>query len=175
MGYSGMNLNGELMIVDREGNKQPLKITSVEFSPISYPEITGYLIGSVSKRKSGIKGVIFNNPATVVIWEDGTKTVVKCQKGDTYSEELGLAMCIAKKFFGNKGNFNEVFKKWLPKEPEKTEISIEKMRVAIRDYCHGRSCDRCKIYHLPDHIEGKCWRYASPEEVVKHYRVITEN
>lgn len=60
-----------------------------------------------------IKKVVFNDPATVVMWSDGTKTVVKCQPNDVYSRETGLAMCIAKKFLGNKGNFNEVFKKFI--------------------------------------------------------------
>lgn len=63
-----------------------------------------------------IKDVIFNAPATIVKWSDGSKTVVKCQEGDTYNPELGLAMCVVKKCCGNKGNFNDVFKKWLPKE-----------------------------------------------------------
>lgn len=45
----------------------------------------------------GIKKVIFNRPATIVLREDGTKTVVKCQKCDIYNPELGLTMCIAKK------------------------------------------------------------------------------
>lgn len=61
-----------------------------------------------------IKKVIFNNPATIVIWNDGTKTTVKCSERDEYSEEVGLAMCISKKALGNKGNFNEVFKKHVP-------------------------------------------------------------
>ena len=61
-----------------------------------------------------IKKVIFNNPATIVIWNDGTKTTVKCSERDQYSEEVGLAMCISKKALGNKGNFNEVFKKHIP-------------------------------------------------------------
>ena len=65
--------------------------------------------------ENDIKDVIFNNPATIVLWKDGTKTVVKCQKGDTYNPELGLAMCIIKKFCGNKGNYNDVFNKWIPK------------------------------------------------------------
>lgn len=62
-----------------------------------------------------IKDVIFNDPATIVFWKDGTKTVVKCQKetGDVYSKETGLAMAMAKKAYGNKGNFNNVFTKWL--------------------------------------------------------------
>ncbi len=72
----------------------------------------------VENRKScAIERVIFNDPATIVIWSDKTKTVVKCQPGDAYDPEKGLALCISKKFFGNKGNFNEVFKKWIPEYP----------------------------------------------------------
>ncbi len=58
------------------------------------------------------KEVIYNDPATIVFWEDGTKTVVKCQPGDTFSKELGLAMALAKKVYGNKGSYNDLFKKW---------------------------------------------------------------
>ena len=60
-----------------------------------------------------IKKVIFNNPATIVYWKDGTKTVVKCGKDDTYSEETGLALCFMKKALGNKGNYNNTFKKYI--------------------------------------------------------------
>lgn len=74
----------------------------------------------VGERKTyAIKRVIFNDPATIVIWSDKTKTVVKCQPGDAYDREKGLALCISKKFLGNKGNFNEVFKKHLSREVEK--------------------------------------------------------
>lgn len=59
-----------------------------------------------------IKKVMFNEPATIVFWEDGTKTVVKCQDGDTYNKETGLALCIAKKALGNKSSFNNLFKKY---------------------------------------------------------------
>lgn len=62
-----------------------------------------------------IRKVIFHEPATIVIWEDGTKTVVKVQN-EPYDAEKGLAMAISKKFFGNKSNFNNIFKKYLPKE-----------------------------------------------------------
>lgn len=65
-----------------------------------------------------IKKVIFNNPATIVFWADGTKTVVTCGKEDTFDPEKGLAMAISKYFFGNAGWFNDVFKKYLPEETE---------------------------------------------------------
>lgn len=75
-----------------------------------------------------IKQVYFNEPVTVVIWADGTKTIVKCQEGDTYSKETGLAVAIAKKALGNKGNFNEVFKKWIP-EYRKDTSNVEESAV----------------------------------------------
>lgn len=56
--------------------------------------------------------VIFNNPATVVYWKDGTKTVVKAYD-EYFDEEKGLAMAFVKKIHGNKGNYNDVFRKWI--------------------------------------------------------------
>lgn len=76
---------------------------------------------AMAKKCFEIKRVVFNDPATIVFWADNTKTVVKCQEGDIYDPEKGLAMAIAKKALGNKGNYCEVFKKWLPKEKAKVE------------------------------------------------------
>ena len=82
-----------------------------------------------------IKRVIFNNPATIVFWKDGEKTVVRCMDNvevrekvvhgrkkrfkvpmpsENYSKEIGLAMCIVKKAYGNTGAFNDVFKAFIP-------------------------------------------------------------
>ncbi len=61
-----------------------------------------------------ITKVIYNNPATIVWWSDGIKTVVRCQPGDTYSPETGLAMAISKRVYGNDNRFNKVFARWLP-------------------------------------------------------------
>ena len=68
-----------------------------------------------------IKNVKFNGPATIVFWADGTKTVVKCQDGDDYSKEVGLAMCIVKKAFGNTSKYNDIFKKWCPSYDSETD------------------------------------------------------
>lgn len=59
-----------------------------------------------------INKVIFNPPATIVVWEDGSKTVVKAQDGEIYDKEKGLAMAISKRVLGDKGKYYEVFKKW---------------------------------------------------------------
>lgn len=62
---------------------------------------------------TAIKRVIYNKPATIVFWVDNTKTVVKCQKGEKFDKEKGLALCIAKKALGNKSNFNNEIKAWI--------------------------------------------------------------
>ena len=59
-----------------------------------------------------IKDVIYNAPATIVIWDDGTKTVVKTQNGETFDKEKGLAMAVLKKIHGNTGRYYGLFKKW---------------------------------------------------------------
>jgi len=74
------------------------------------------IVGTVySKDAFVIKNVIFNDPATIVYWEDGTKTVVKANN-EKFDKEKGLAMCFAKKAMGNKGNYFEAFKKWADAE-----------------------------------------------------------
>lgn len=76
-----------------------------------------------------IKNVYFNDPATVVIWNDGTKTIVRCSENDFYDPEKGLAMAIVKKVYGNGNSFHKIFKKWLPDEddaePEDFKETIE--------------------------------------------------
>ena len=86
-----------------------------------------------SSKLPEIKDVIFNEPATIILWADGTKTVVKCQEGEGYDPEKGMAMAISKKALGNKGNYCEVFKKWLPEEEEVNDgrVSANDLRKAI--------------------------------------------
>jgi hypothetical protein len=80
------------------------------------------------RRLPGIKTVHFSGPVTAVIWEDKTKTLVRCKDGEEPDYEKGLAMAIAKKALGtNKSgsNYYDIFKKWLPKNEENTEEVTE--------------------------------------------------
>jgi len=63
-----------------------------------------------------IKDVIFNAPATIILWADNTKTVVKAQEEEDFDLEKGLAMAIVKKALGNNGRYYETIKKWINKE-----------------------------------------------------------
>lgn len=96
---------------------------------ISYWQlINTYYGGNLTRNDSSMKKVylnnitkvIFNNPATIVFWRDDTKTVVKCNPGDVFDPEKGLAMACTKKLFGNNGFYYDIFRKWLPEEEEES-------------------------------------------------------
>lgn len=92
-------------------------------------DIVKFGMCSVSIRK-----VIFNDPATVVLWSDGTKTVVKCGPEDKFDTEKGLAMAIVKKMAGNDNSFHKVFKQYSKKKKKEPGSigSITGMMASLR-------------------------------------------
>lgn len=59
--------------------------------------------------KYTIKKVVYNYPATIVFWADGSKTVVKSMLPDYEStEEQGLLWAIAKKVVGSTAHLNKI-------------------------------------------------------------------
>lgn len=75
----------------------------------------GYVTFKKPSNPFAIKNVIFNPPATIVFWEDGTKTVVKAGEHDMFDPEKGLAMAISKRALGGKHDYYEPFAKWVGK------------------------------------------------------------
>ena len=123
-----------------------------------------------------IMNVIFNDPATVVFWSDNTKTVVKCQDCDTYSKEMGLAMCICKKYFNNKPNFNNEFKKWI--KEEKNTIDVTNMRKKLGEYCKSIGiCRNCKLYleAIVCGYSDSFSHHISDEKIIEIYKKHFEN
>ena len=78
-----------------------------------------YFLASISVDHQFKRGafdvvdVIFSGPATIVLWGDDTKTVVKCAENDWYDQEKGIALCFMKKALGNKGKFNDILRECL--------------------------------------------------------------
>ena len=48
-----------------------------------------------------IKQVIFNDPATIVTFSDGTKVCVKACENDKFSKEVGLMYALVKRLYSN--------------------------------------------------------------------------
>ena len=85
-------------------------------------DLQNRLSGSTPAPTLEIFKVIFNDPCTIVLWSDKTKTIVRCQEGDVFDPEKGLAMAIVKKMNGNTGKYCDIFKKWVPEEKEEPVV-----------------------------------------------------
>lgn len=93
-----------------------------------------------------IRKVIFNDhPATVVLWSDGTKTVVKCGPDDIFDKEKGLAMAIVKKMAGNDSRFHKVFKKWCKPDETNEVAGKNECGDALKKKSKGVSIMKAKV------------------------------
>jgi hypothetical protein len=87
------------------------------------------------RLRSMVKKVILNNPCTIIIWGDGSKTVVKCHESDTYDPEKGILACMAKKLYENTNLFNEVINAYVDFEKATScaTASLEALAEQIKD------------------------------------------
>lgn len=114
-----------------------------------------------------IKDVIFNNPATIVYWVDGTKTVVKAHN-EKFDPEKGLAMAICKRFLGSNksgSNFNNIFKKWLPEQKESNSDTN------IKDY----EKNLMALYGIPPKVFYQQERLPEQKESNSNIRIEDDN
>lgn len=84
-------------------------LDSLGYLPLINEENKYELKFSIKPTVPDIERVIFFYPATIVLWSDRTKTVVKVKEGEKFDKWTGLSMCICKKLYGDK--FHSVFKK----------------------------------------------------------------
>ena len=96
----------------------------------------------VKVREGRIKDVKFSGPATIVFWTDGTKTVVKCGKGDKFDPEKGIAMACAKKLLGNEDGYHKEFAKYIDKN------AAETLRKEAYKLCGKTKCESCPTKDL---------------------------
>lgn len=72
-----------------------------------------------------VKKVVFNPPATIIIWNDGSKSVVKAQNGEPFDHEKGFVMAYLKKLLGNDNTFNKEITKWVKWEEQKQKTKVK--------------------------------------------------
>ena len=94
-----------------------------EIADLTEKEVRNWLVSIDNAHKLMEKPipdrVIFNDPATIIIWKDGSKTVVKCMEGDEFDPEKGFAMCYLKKVLGK--DYGSTMRKYVKPELKKRE------------------------------------------------------
>lgn len=127
----------------------------------------------VKVSEGRIKNVIFNPPATIVFWTDGTKTVVKCGKGDKWDSEKGLAMACAKKLLGNEDGYHrEIAKYAKPVKKSEPPEDTEELRFIVSSSCRTfPGCETCPCRPKVDGGNGVCYliAYTSREHLLEMY------
>lgn len=110
-----------------------------------------------------IKKIIFNDPATIIIWSDKSKTVVKCMEGDTWDPEKGFMAAYLTKILGQKRFHSELKKHVKPQVEMESDliasnisgISGEEILKFITDAFNGKTLFEKKEDNLFEKKEDK--------------------
>lgn len=127
------------LLRDRQGDWRIRKPEEFVLDSMRYMHWADRVMEEAAKKKeetnmtaASIKNVIFNPPATIVFWTDGSKTVVKCNAKDEFDPEKGLAMAIAKRCADNSDDFYKEIKKWVEKSGYKQVDDVKALVKEIK-------------------------------------------
>lgn len=106
-----------------------------------------------------IKKVIFDDPYTTVIWSDNNRTTVKCIDGN-FSEELGLAFAITRKFMelGYRYPRSE-FKKCIKNAKRYNNHTKNKKPKTVKNVVTGFTSEQIKV------VEALIQNAVAPNEL----------
>lgn len=97
--------------VEKDYERNRTEVTVSMVGTLGMSEYAGFTLMAVAAKMLGIeqvvefpypKKVILNDPATVILWCDGTKTVTKCRGCDKYEPLFGIMACAIRKIGKNK-------------------------------------------------------------------------
>lgn len=125
------------LLRDRQGDWRIRKPEESVLDSMRYMHWVDRVMEEAAKKKeettmtaASIKNVIFNPPATIVFWTDGSKTVVKCNAKEEFDPEKGMAMAIAKRCANNSDDFYKEIKKWVEKSGYK---QVGDMKALVKE------------------------------------------
>ena len=91
-------------------------------------------INDTAKRESLTRRypvkTIFNPPATIVMFNDGSKIISKCDKEDAFSKETGFLMCMLKSIYGNAAT-HKMLERFIYSVEKPTKKNIKKNTKTI--------------------------------------------
>ena len=107
---------------DTRDYRPAIQVASVScqptFNPKSSKEAIEDMMKSIQKEVGAmkfktitipaVKRIVYHDPATIVFWQDGTKTVVKCMDGEPFEKYAGFCAALAKKVFGSTSKAKKV-------------------------------------------------------------------
>jgi hypothetical protein len=95
----------------------------------------GDWFGGYIKQKNykPVRIVFVDNWLTKCTFEDGKTITVKCQPMDSFSEEVGVALCIARKIYNDAYNDKKNSMKKVTKEGKKSKKKVSPKDVFVKE------------------------------------------
>lgn len=90
--------------------KEAVKNWKIE--PVKWDFTPKTIINNPCNLRFPIKSVIFNDPRTIIYFENGDKSVVKVEPGQTFDKEKGFYAALLKYYMGGRGYF-DMMNKWV--------------------------------------------------------------
>lgn len=93
-----------------------------------------HIISSATHVDLDVDKIIYSGPKTIVLWNDGTKTIVSCGEDDEFDEYAGFCAAFAKKLIGSTSKIKRIIdqKARFHNMPEQTTMDthaiIEKLK-----------------------------------------------
>ena len=115
-------INGAIYNIVADGfyrYANPIIIINNNIASFNYTKLreitSAQLLDAPHKPDGDVENIWLNEYKGVVVvkWADGTKTKVRCQDGEEFDAEKGIALCFMKKAFNNRGCYNDIFKKYI--------------------------------------------------------------
>ena len=133
---------------------EPIRFNIDEFKLPTKEEMNAMF--GVSKFE--YKKIIFSRPCTIILWMDGTKTMARTNKEETFDPEKGVAVCFMKRALGeiegkkvlrkaNKDFYDEVARaasKELDEELKKATFPLPK-GITFRPFTFDKPMDNNKV------------------------------
>ena len=95
-----------------DGRKNP----ESEFGLFWFREESLAVIPTNVIRDDDVRQVIFSGPKTILIWSDGSKTIVSCGENDVYDRYAGFCAAVAKKMFGSTSRVKKIIESFVKED-----------------------------------------------------------
>ena len=111
--------------------------------------------------------IIFNPPATIVFWTDGTKTVVKCAEGEKFDPYTGFCYAFTERCLGSISRIKKLCKKSSTGLPEASESIVEEEK------CNGpmSSFEKKSVAYMRRAICDKFSEGWNIDQIAKRFKM----
>lgn len=123
LNFDMANAFTDIYKINGEGVKSDMK-KSTEAELYATGVFVSEVLEKTKKINCEVDRIIFNQPATIVFWKDGSKTVVKCHGDQTFNPYYGFCAALAKHIYKSNSAVNRMVDKYVSEMTKGTSKKV---------------------------------------------------